>query len=64
MYKGSFVDWLKDQGYPLPELPAYTPTAGATAGAGAPFVTSETGGLTETPSGTQFAVKGGIYKGE
>jgi hypothetical protein len=65
MYKGSFIDWLKDQGYPLPNLPAYTPTPGATGEAGAPFVTSETGGLGTTPSGTPaFGVKGGVYKGE
>jgi len=65
MYKGSFVDWLKDQGYPLPNLPAYSPTPGATEGAGAGFVEATTGGIGATPTGTPaFQVKGGIYEGE
>lgn len=66
VYKGSFIDWLKAQGYPLPDLPAYTPTPGATADAagGGSFVAAETGGATGTSSSgaPTFQARGGVYK--
>ncbi len=64
VFGGSFVDWLKQQGYPIPELPAYKPTAGGgDIGGGTSFVSSEVGGVGTTPSGTPaFRVKGGVYE--
>jgi len=61
MYKGNFIDWLKEQGYPLPALPAYTPTAGAN------FVDEAVsgGGAGVSSSGAStFQIEGGVYKGE
>jgi len=64
VFQGSFIDWLKQQGYPIPDLPAYTPTAGGgDIGGGGNFVTSEVGGVGTTPTGAPaFQVKGGVYE--
>lgn len=65
VYQGDFIDWLRDQGYPIPALPAYTPTAGATEQAGATFVEAETGGKRTTATGAPaFVVEGGVYERE
>ena len=60
VFQGDFIDWLKQQGYPIPQLPAYTPTPGATAGAAAtPFVNEQTG---KNATGAKvFTVEGGTY---
>lgn len=62
VFQGDFIDFLREQGYPIPDLPAYEPTPGG--GAGAPFV-AEQGGLVTgvSPTGApSFVVKEGIYE--
>jgi len=60
VYQGDFIDWLKDQGYPIPSLPAFKATPGAEASvAAAPFVEGEMG--TSSSGAPFFPVKGGTY---
>lgn len=59
VFTGDFIDWLKQQGYPIPELPAYVPTPGATAAAAAPFV-EEQAAISSTGAKV-FPVAGGVY---
>ena len=66
VFQGDFIDWLKTQGYPIPQLPAYQATPGAVAGAttpgavAAPFV--EEGLATKPGSAPFFPVAGGTYE--
>jgi hypothetical protein len=65
VYQGGFIDWLKDQGYPIPQLAAYTPTPGGgdIGGGGAAFVEREGGATgTSTSGAPTFQVKGGVYQ--
>jgi len=58
VFEGDFIDWLRKEGYPIPELPAYQPEAGAK------FVAEE-GGLAPGVSSSgapAFVVKEGIYE--
>ena len=59
VFQGDFIDWLKQQGYPIPQLPAYTPTPGAAAGAATPFVNEQTG--TNATGAKVFTVEGATY---
>jgi len=60
VFKGDFIDYLRKEGYPIPELPAYEPTPGATAEAAAPFVEE---GMATTAGGVPyFPIGGGVYE--